>query len=139
MDFNRYNLPPPATMSKITNKKAWLNAIENCKGQLGNQYLRRLNIEIMEQYAPESYLRFNNQLSRIIEKEEVELNKTREKLYELNSRRKRAQVDVGVNLTSLGKGWVELVTKNAKIEIESWDLEKRVRSLAKRLKVEPNI
>lgn len=48
-------------------------------------------------------------------------------------------MDAGETLANLGQKWVELVTKNAKIEIESWELEDEIKRLAKRLKIDTEL
>jgi hypothetical protein len=60
-------------------------------------------------------------------------------LYELNSRRKRTQTEAGTKLTALGQSWVELVTKNAGLEVAITNAESEIRAMAKRLKVEPGL
>jgi len=139
IDLDRYNVPSPASTGKATNKKAWQNAISNCKAQLGNQSLRKLNLELMDDFGPEAYLRSNKCLQDILDKEEADLYKVRSQLYEINSRRKRSQTIAGDKLTALGQSWVELVTKNAQLDIVSMALERDIHLIAKRLRVDPEI
>ncbi|CAK5023076.1 unnamed protein product [Meloidogyne enterolobii] len=120
LDLLRYEVPTPG---RAANKKAWLSAIENCKAQLANQNLRKINLELLLEY----------------ESSEAELYKIRSELYELNARRKRSQMQAGEELTSLGQGWVELVTKNAGMEIAIDALEKEIKTIAKRLKTDPGL
>ena len=61
----------------------------------------------------------------------------RSQLYELNARRKRTQVEAGNKLAALGQSWVQLVTKNAGMEIAMDAMEAEIRGMAKKLKVDP--
>uniref|UniRef100_A0A914HI40 3-oxo-5alpha-steroid 4-dehydrogenase (NADP(+)) n=1 Tax=Globodera rostochiensis TaxID=31243 RepID=A0A914HI40_GLORO len=139
IDLLRYEVPSPANTSRATNKKAWVSAIDNCRAQLANQSLRRMNLEILDEFGPEAFLRSNQHLKRQAEKEEVELFKLRSQLYELNARRKRSQLEAGEKLVALGLTWVELVTKNAGMVVANDTLEAEIRVMAKQLKVDPGI
>uniref|UniRef100_A0A915MAV0 Pre-mRNA-splicing factor SPF27 n=2 Tax=Meloidogyne javanica TaxID=6303 RepID=A0A915MAV0_MELJA len=136
LDLLRYEVPTPG---RAANKKAWLSAIDNCKAQLSNQNLRKINLELLLEYGSEAHLRSNEILKSQVESSEAELYKIRSELYELNARRKRSQMQAGEELTSLGQGWVELVTKNAGMEIAIDALEKEIKTIAKRLKVDPGL
>ena len=135
LDLLRYEVPSPGRA--VANKKAWLAAIDNCKAQLGNQALRKINLELLDEFGPEAYLRSNNQLKSQVEVEEAQLYKVRSQLYELNARRKRTQVEAGNKLAALGQSWVQLVTKNAGMEIAMDAMEAEIRGMAKKLKVDP--
>ncbi|KAL3082983.1 hypothetical protein niasHS_010785 [Heterodera schachtii] len=131
IDLLRYEVPSPANTSRSGNKKAWLGAIDNCRAQLSNQSLRKMNLELLEEFGPEAFLRSNQHLKKQVEKEEAELFKLRSQLYELNARRKRSQLDAGEKLAALGQTWVELVTKNAAMVVANDNLETEIRTLAK--------
>uniref|UniRef100_A0A915EBN0 Pre-mRNA-splicing factor SPF27 n=1 Tax=Ditylenchus dipsaci TaxID=166011 RepID=A0A915EBN0_9BILA len=106
IDLVRYEVSSPANTSKSGDKKAWQNAIQNCKSQLGNQCLRKLNLEIMEEFGGPAYLQFNKHLQQIAEKEESNVLQLRSELYEINARRKRTQLAAGENLLSWEQiGW----------------------------------
>lgn len=60
----------------------------------------------------------------------------RAKLYELNSRRKQTQLKVGEQLSEMGKTWVELVSKNANLEIELVKMNNECKKQAKRLRLD---
>lgn len=62
----------------------------------------------------------------------------RAKLYELNLRRKQTQLKVGEQLSAMGKTWVELVSKNANLEIEVEKINKNCQKQAKRLRLDDN-
>lgn len=136
MDLTRYDVPNPG---RVANKKTWLNAIDNCTAQLGNQALRKINLELLDEFGSEAYLRSNERLKSQFERVEAELYKVRTRLYELNARRKRTQVEAGQKLTTLGQAWVESVTKNAGMEIAIDGLETEIRAMAKRLKTNPGL
>lgn len=63
----------------------------------------------------------------------------RSQLYEINARRKRTQLAAGEKLTELGQNWVHLITKNAGLEVAIMDMEKDIRTRAKKLRVDPGI
>jgi len=48
LDLLRYEVPTPG---RAANKKAWLSAIDNCKAQLSNQNLRKINLELLLEYG----------------------------------------------------------------------------------------
>lgn len=48
-------------------------------------------------------------------------------------------MQTGEKLAALGQGWVELVTKNAGMEIAIDALEKEIKTTAKRLKIDPGL
>lgn len=58
---------------------------------------------------------------------------------ETHVRRKRSQVQAGEKLGQLSQSWVEHVTKNYKMELENLKMENQIKSLAKRLKVDPQL
>ncbi|KAL7073762.1 hypothetical protein ACQ4LE_007245 [Meloidogyne hapla] len=136
LDLLRYEVPTPG---RAANKKAWISAIDNCKAQLGHQSLRKINLELLLEYGSEAHLHSNEILKSQVELSEAELYKIRSELYELNARRKRSQIQAGEELAALGQGWVELVTKNAGMEIAIDALEKEIKIIAKRLKVDPGL
>ncbi|KAI1719754.1 breast carcinoma amplified sequence 2 (BCAS2) domain-containing protein [Ditylenchus destructor] len=139
IDLARYEVPSPANTAKSSDKRAWQSAINNCKSQLQNQYLRKINLEIMEEFGPEAYLRMNKVLQNIAEKDESNMMQLRSQLYEINARRKRTQLAAGEKLTELGQNWVHLITKNAGLEVAIMDMEKDIRTRAKKLRVDPGI
>lgn len=57
----------------------------------------------------------------------------------MNARRKRTQLAAGEQIQQLNRSWVNLVSKNARMEVELDNLEKEIVATAKRLKVEPEI
>lgn len=52
-------------------------------------------------------------------------------MYEINARRKRSQLNAGEQLNELSNKWVELVSKNARIEVEIINLENEVNNSEK--------
>lgn len=52
-------------------------------------------------------------------------------MYEINARRKRSQLFAGEQLNDLGNEWVELVSKNARMEVSLINLENEVNDLEK--------
>lgn len=45
-------------------------------------------------------------------------------------------MEAGEKLNQLGQSWVELVTKNASMEMASMQMEEEIRQIAKRVKVD---
>ncbi|CAK5027260.1 unnamed protein product [Meloidogyne enterolobii] len=115
--------------------------IEHQQQIANKQEIPKLDLLRYEVPTPgsEAHLRSNEILKSQVESSEAELYKIRSELYELNARRKRSQMQAGEELTSLGQGWVELVTKNAGMEIAIDALEKEIKTIAKRLKTDPGL
>jgi hypothetical protein len=82
---------------------------------LENQNVRRMNLELMLEYAPDSYLRTNDFLQKEVDQQEKCVYQLRSKLFDLHSRRKRRQEETGEKLIQMGSQWISLVNKNMRL------------------------
>uniref|UniRef100_A0A183A3I5 Pre-mRNA-splicing factor SPF27 n=1 Tax=Echinostoma caproni TaxID=27848 RepID=A0A183A3I5_9TREM len=59
LSMKRYELPPPPA-GKMTDVKAWQDAVENAEAQLEHQATRIKNLELMAQYGCNAWKQYNN-------------------------------------------------------------------------------
>ncbi|CAJ0599486.1 unnamed protein product [Cylicocyclus nassatus] len=137
LDMSRCELPCPAGTSRAGDKVQWRKAIKNAKAQNEHLVMRQINLELMEEYAPESYLRRNKELEQLCTEAEKELRKTKEQVMEIHARRKMAQLDAGRQLKELEGSWVAMVTNNYRMELANNQLAATNAQMAKRLRVDP--
>lgn len=76
--------------------------------------MRQINLELMDEYAAESYLQRNKQMEAVLTQAEKELRRTREAVMEVHARRKMAQMKAGDKVKQLEHSWVNMVTNNYK-------------------------
>ncbi|VDM27381.1 unnamed protein product [Toxocara canis] len=76
----------------------------------------------MEEYAPETMLRFNKNLENMLHCGEKQMRKLREDLMNIHSLRRDSQVEAGRKLKELEERWVEMVTNNYKMELACGEL-----------------
>ncbi|KAI6241445.1 hypothetical protein M3Y99_00372900 [Aphelenchoides fujianensis] len=108
LDMSRYDLPSPANTPQANDRGAWTKAIQNCEAQLESQHLRKVNLELMEEFGSEAHLRANNVLQKEADQQERSVYNLRSTLFELHSRRKRRQEETGEKLMQLGGQWIGL-------------------------------
>ncbi|ETN69473.1 breast carcinoma amplified sequence 2 [Necator americanus] len=111
-------------------------AIKNAKAQNEHLVMRQINLELMEDYAAESYLRRNRELEQLCTEAERELRKTKEQVMEIHARRKMAQLDAGRQLKELEGSWVAMVTNNYRMELANNQLAATNAQMAKRLRID---
>ncbi|CAI2723986.1 unnamed protein product [Schistosoma spindalis] len=76
LSMKRYELPPPPA-GKMTDVKAWQDAMENAEAQLEHQATRIENLELMADYGCNAWKQYNNVLEsslQIYEKELLEIS-----------------------------------------------------------------
>ncbi|VDL60821.1 unnamed protein product [Hymenolepis diminuta] len=125
LSMKRYELPPPPT-SKLTDLRAWQEAIENAHAQLEHQVIRLNNLELMTEFGSTVWKTYNEELEKILKKHEKELLEIRRRVQEINWQRKQEQTKSGETLTRLEEEWVSLVGKNYEIEQAILDLEQEL-------------
>ncbi|EGT50955.1 hypothetical protein CAEBREN_19393 [Caenorhabditis brenneri] len=111
--------------------------LRNAKAQNEHLLFRQINLELMDEYAAESYLQRNKQMEALLTEAEKELRKTKEAVMEVHASRKREQMKAGEKLKQLNHSWVQMVTNNYKMEIENRQMERDNAKQVKRLKLDP--
>ncbi|CAD6188572.1 unnamed protein product [Caenorhabditis auriculariae] len=132
LDMTRCELPPPS--AKGIDKKLWRKVLRNAKAQNEHLVLRQTNLELMEEYAHESYLQRNKALEKALTETEKSLRKVKEEVMEVHATRKLAQMDAGNKLKQLETNWVHMVTNNYKMELANNQMTQQNEVAAKRLK-----
>ncbi|VDO72866.1 unnamed protein product [Heligmosomoides polygyrus] len=128
LDMSRCELPCPSGTSR---------AIKNAKAQNEHLVMRQINLELMEEYAAETYLRRNKELEQLCTEAERELRRTKEQVMEIHARRKMAQMEAGRQLKELEGHWVAMVTNNYRMELANNQLAAENAQMAKRLRLDP--
>lgn len=95
-----------------------------------------MNLELMVEYASDSYLRMNGFLQKEAEQQERGVYQLRSKLFDLHSRRKRRQEETGEKLIQMGSQWVGLVNKNIKLNEAILDLQSEIQAAKKRREID---
>uniref|UniRef100_A0A915AIG4 Pre-mRNA-splicing factor SPF27 n=1 Tax=Parascaris univalens TaxID=6257 RepID=A0A915AIG4_PARUN len=135
LDMSRCELSCPSTTGRQGDKTSWRKAIRNAAAQNEHLRLRNLNLQLMEEYAPETMLRFNKNLEDILHSEEKQLRKMREEVMNIHALRRDRQVEAGRKLKELEQRWVEMVTKNYKMELACGELATENETRAKKAKL----
>ncbi|KJH46598.1 breast carcinoma amplified sequence 2 [Dictyocaulus viviparus] len=136
LDMSRCELPCPSGTSRAGDKVQWRKAIKNAKAQNEHLVTRQINLELMEEYAAESYLRRNRELEQLCTEAERELRRTKEQVMEIHARRKMAQLDAGRQLRELEGSWVAMVTNNYRMELANNQMAATNAQMAKRLRLD---
>ncbi|VDO32362.1 unnamed protein product [Brugia timori] len=139
LDMSRYELSCPSTTGRQGDKTSWRKAIRNAAAQNEHLLLRNINLQLMDEHAPPVYLRYNKELETMLHCEEKELRKEnlqlREEVMEIHSRRRKSQMEAGLKLKDLEQNWVQMVTKNYKMELACQELAADNEVLAKKAKL----
>uniref|UniRef100_A0A915Q0V9 Pre-mRNA-splicing factor SPF27 n=1 Tax=Setaria digitata TaxID=48799 RepID=A0A915Q0V9_9BILA len=131
LDMSRYELSCPSTTGRQGDKTSWRKAT----AQNEHLLLRNINLQLMDEHAPPVYLRYNKDLETVLHCEERELRKLREEVMEIHSRRRKSQMEAGLKLKDLEQNWVQMVTKNYKMELACQELAADNEVLAKKAKL----
>ncbi|KAF8567210.1 hypothetical protein P879_08561 [Paragonimus westermani] len=125
LSMKRYELPPPPA-GKMTDVKAWQDAMENAEAQLEHQATRIKNLELMTEYGCNAWKQYNSVLENDLQRHEKRLLELRRRIQEINWQRKQEQTAAGARLKELEETWVGLVGKNYEIEQAIMDLEREL-------------
>uniref|UniRef100_A0A1I7UMJ4 Pre-mRNA-splicing factor SPF27 n=1 Tax=Caenorhabditis tropicalis TaxID=1561998 RepID=A0A1I7UMJ4_9PELO len=136
LDMSRCELPPPSAVKGV-DRKLWAKVLRNAKAQNEHLMLRQINLELMDEYAAESYLQRNKQMESLLTEAEKELRKTKEAVMEVHSTRKQSQLKAGDKVKQLEQAWVTMVTNNYRMEMENRQMESENTKMVKKLKLDP--
>ena len=91
LDLSRYKVPPPpVNMQK--NTTAWKESISNAETQVEHQNLRLLNLELMNSYSANAWIKYVQHLQAMKKQLQTKLNDCKKETEEINRGRKEAQV-----------------------------------------------
>ncbi|KAL1918398.1 uncharacterized protein VTP21DRAFT_3058 [Calcarisporiella thermophila] len=128
MDTTRYHLNPPEE-EKSNDLDAWRQAINNAKAQLKAQESRLSNLENLQNNGSEAWLAYNSELEYTLAQIQSEANNYRQRIVELNRRRKLEQVQAGNTLRTLQSRWAELLRQTVQVEVACATLNAEVADL----------
>uniref|UniRef100_A0A0K0F8V7 Pre-mRNA-splicing factor SPF27 n=1 Tax=Strongyloides venezuelensis TaxID=75913 RepID=A0A0K0F8V7_STRVS len=111
--------------TRFNDKQSINKALSVTKSKLEHLQLRRINLELMEEYGSEICFRYNKLLQEIFNKEDIDLNVAKAKLMEIHASRKRSHLEAGEKIQYLENNWVHLVTKTFHMKKEIDSLERK--------------
>ncbi|GMT19148.1 hypothetical protein PFISCL1PPCAC_10445, partial [Pristionchus fissidentatus] len=135
LDMSRCELPPPSS-AKSGDKQAWKKSIDNARAQNEHLVVRESNLELMEEFASDGFLRRNRCLEEILHSEEEKLREKKQTILQIHAKRKAAQLEAGSKLKDGEAAWVGMLTKNYQMEMAIEQLERENVAKAKKLKIE---
>uniref|UniRef100_A0A8R1E0Y2 Pre-mRNA-splicing factor SPF27 n=2 Tax=Caenorhabditis japonica TaxID=281687 RepID=A0A8R1E0Y2_CAEJA len=138
LDMSRCELPPPSAVKGV-DRKLWAKVLRNAKAQNEHLLMRQINLELMDEYAAESYLQRNKIMDNLLTLAEKELRSTKEAVMEVHATRKLAQMKAGETMKQLEQSWVSMVTNNYKMELANRQMEHDNVKQIKKLKLDPAI
>ncbi|XP_044142294.1 pre-mRNA-splicing factor SPF27 [Bufo gargarizans] len=128
LSMKRYELPAPSSGQR-NDITAWQECVNNSMAQLEHQAVRIENLEIMSQHGCNAWRVYNENLVRMIESAQKDLQKLRKRIQDLNWQRKNSQLTSGAKLREMESTWVSLVSKNYEIERAIVQLENEINQL----------
>ncbi|CAI9536865.1 unnamed protein product [Staurois parvus] len=131
LSMKRYELPAPSSGQR-NDITAWQECVNNSMAQLEHQAIRIENLEIMSQHGCNAWKVYNENLVRMIETAQKDLQKLRKRIQDLNWQRKNSQLTSGAKLREMESTWVSLVSKNYEIERAIVQLENEIQQLKQR-------
>lgn len=93
-------------------------------------------MDLMQEHGGHALVRLNKALQHLSEQEDQSVFKLRSELFEIHSRRKRRQEQVGGELMSMGSQWIVSVNKNIQLDEAIQRAESELKATCKRLKIE---
>eukprot|EP00128_Syssomonas_multiformis_P002971 Colp12_sorted_trinity150504_noHs@21032 len=129
MDMKRYELPEPSQGQKM-DVSAWKSSVENSRAQLESQATRLVNLELLQQYGAQAWLKHISELEAMEKAATEELNEVKRQIEELNKVRKSEQTEAGAKLVEMEGKWAQTVFKNFDIETACNQLEDEVEALS---------
>jgi len=123
IDVSRYSLASP-TNDDIA---LWTSALNNSNAQIEHQYLRQINLELLNNYGSNAW-RLHNQSIDFIKNRLIKvLEDCKREIEEINRNRKNEQIACGAKLAALEEQWNELVMKNIEIDKACQKLEVEIK------------
>lgn len=115
LDVTRYRLDKPP-LARRNDFAAWKKALENAHSQLGHQYNRVVNLELLLKFGPKAWRVQNASLEAANARLSREVAELRGQIDSVNRERKLQQTAAGQELATFEAEWQELVAKNGEIE-----------------------
>ncbi|CAG8551569.1 13446_t:CDS:10, partial [Dentiscutata heterogama] len=113
MDTSRYKLIEPDDKE---DDELWKKAVDNSNAQLYHQNLRFFNLELLQKFGPNSWKLHNYQLEHELQQFQRTLEDYRQRVLELNKRRKAEQIQAGSQVEALENKWTELIGQTLQLE-----------------------
>ncbi|KAJ1919500.1 hypothetical protein H4219_001971 [Mycoemilia scoparia] len=131
-DISRYKLEPPPK-DKEDDVQEWISAASNAASQLEHQYLRMVNLELLQQFGANAWRIHNFDLERILERLQDSTENLQNEITNINKLRKADQLEAGVKLKELQTRWINSINKSLQIELACKQLEAEVQDLESKL------
>eukprot|EP00741_Cyanophora_paradoxa_P019847 tig00000217_g19155.t1 len=125
LDMSRYQLEAPQ-QSKRNDVAAWKAATATAQAQLEHQYLRIINLELLNRFGVSSFRVHCEDLRRMLAGIQAQLKQCKMDIENINKERNMEQILVGQKLHNLEVQWQDLIQKNLEIETACHLLERRV-------------
>nr|DBA34015.1 TPA: hypothetical protein GDO54_001621 [Pyxicephalus adspersus] len=100
LSMKRYELPAPSSGQR-NDITAWQECVNNSMAQLEHQAIRIENLELMSQHGCNAWKVYNENLVRMIENAQKDLQKLRKRIQDLNWQRKNSQLTSGAKLREM--------------------------------------
>ncbi|KAG8538273.1 hypothetical protein GDO81_022970 [Engystomops pustulosus] len=100
LSMKRYELPAPSSGQR-NDITAWQECVNNSMAQLEHQAVRIENLEIMSQHGCNAWRVYNENLVRMIESAQKDLQKLRKRIQDMNWQRKNSQLTSGAKLREM--------------------------------------
>jgi len=132
VDITRYKVeaPPP---SKKNDPDAWNIAVRNAQAQLEHQYLRLLNLELLNNYGSNAWKMHNYTLEALHKSVSQSLAQCKKEVEDVNRARKLEQESAAHTLSGLAVRYEDLVRKNYDIETACLLIEQELQDLHSKL------
>jgi len=123
IDVSRYSLAPPTNDDVST----WSRALDNADSQIEHQYLRQINLELLNNYGANAWRLHNESIDLLKYRLTKILEEYKRAIEDVNRNRKNEQVACGNKLATLEEQWKELVLKNIEIDRACQKLEREIK------------
>eukprot|EP00824_Muranothrix_gubernata_P019121 TRINITY_DN38675_c0_g1_i1.p2 TRINITY_DN38675_c0_g1~~TRINITY_DN38675_c0_g1_i1.p2 ORF type:complete len:235 (+),score=60.48 TRINITY_DN38675_c0_g1_i1:31-705(+) len=128
LDTTRYLLEPPPP-EKQNDLDAWTMALTNARAQVEHQYLRLVNLELLNKYGVNAWRKHNEKMDREASRLRGSVDLVRQSIDETNRKRKVDQMNAESKLHHRELQFQELVAKNHQIEAACVQLEEEIKRL----------
>ncbi|KAG5177711.1 Pre-mRNA-splicing factor SPF27 [Tribonema minus] len=126
LDQTRYEVRAPDG-AKAEDLGAWRDAVRNAKAQLGHQYNRQLNLELLGNYGANAWLHHNKALAGMESNMVATGKRLRDEADNINAQRQEAQTGLGQKLWHLDRQRVETADKNLQIALANAALQQQLK------------
>lgn len=114
INTSRYDMEPPNGVN-VNDLSEWKRAVDNAKAQLEHSQMRLMNLELMQKYSQNAWLRHLADLQVHNEMYQRAAQDVKGKVDDINKRRKLEQVSCGNDLRNTQIEWTDLCQRNGQV------------------------